>query len=56
MSVVIDEVIAETGEPAPAPRAASSEASAPAAQPEDADQIAFEMGRRRHRLERLWAD
>ena len=54
MSVVIDEVIAETGE-APVP-AAAAPASAAAAQPEDLDRLDFHQARRRHRLERLWAD
>ena len=56
MSVVIDEVIAEMGEPAPPAHSASGEAAAPAEQTENLDRIAFQMGRRRHRVERLWAD
>jgi ribosomal protein L12E/L44/L45/RPP1/RPP2 len=55
MSVVIDEVIAETREaPAPAPAARAPAGAAP--QPADLDRFDLQLARRRHRLERLWAD
>lgn len=54
MSVVIDEVIAETSE-APAP-AAAAPAAAAATPPMDLDRLDYQLARRRHRLERLWAD
>ena len=55
MSVVIDEVISETGEaPAAGPVAAATVSSRPA--PIDMDRLDYEARRRRHRAERLWAD
>ena len=56
MSVVIDEVIAESGGPAPAAPATGAEAGRPAPRAPDLDRLDFHMSRRRHRAQRLWAD
>jgi hypothetical protein len=54
MSVVIDEVVSEVAEP---PVAGTVAAALPgAAPPLDLDRLAYEMARRRHRAQRLWAD
>ena len=54
MPVVIDEVVSETAAEA-VPVRADSPASAPAAE-FDFEAASFEQSRRRHRLQRLWAD
>jgi hypothetical protein len=55
MSVMIDEVVSEVAEP---PAAGTVAAASPgtAAPPLDLDRLAYEMARRRHRAQRLWAD
>ncbi len=55
MSVVIDEVVSEVAEP-PVAGAAAAAPSGAAAPPLDLERLAFEMARRRHRAQRLWAD
>jgi hypothetical protein len=55
MSVVIDEVITESGA-APAPAAAAVPAASADVEPDDLDRLDYELARRRHRAERLWAD
>ena len=57
MSVVIDEMVHEVGEPAPQRSASAPAASGVTArQMPDLDRLEFQFGRRRHRAERLWAD
>ena len=57
MSVVIYEMVHEVGEPAPQRSAAAPAASGGAErQLPDLDRLEFQIGRRRHRAERLWAD
>lgn len=55
MSVIIDEVVSEAGEP-PAAGPVAAAPPAAAAPPVDLDRLAYEMARRRHRAQRLWAD
>jgi hypothetical protein len=56
MPVVIDEVIAESGGPAPPAPPAGTEGGRPASRAPDLDRLDFHMSRRRHRAQRLWAD
>ena len=57
MSVVIDQVETEVGGSAVPQRSADIAAAAPGStQAPDGDRLAYHLARRRHRVERLWAD
>ena len=56
MSVVIDEVIADSGGPAPPAPPTGADGGARTSRTPDLDRLEFHMSRRRHRAQRLWAD
>ncbi|HEU0098575.1 MAG TPA: hypothetical protein VFQ67_07350 [Allosphingosinicella sp.] len=57
MTVRIDEVVTDVAEEPPARRGdGGGEGGGPASAVEDLDRLEYELGRRRHRLARLWAD
>lgn len=57
MTVRIDEVVAEVGEEPPASRGTGTGGEGGTAGGSlDLDRLDYELGRRRHRLARLWAD